>query len=99
MEPDPTRFTIELADLDAAVVVSDVSTVQLQLNELKVADAGGITRSKIAASPLSRLADPQPRRTRPSHKTSPPVNQDTGRFGVCIVVEAVERPLLPPLEE
>jgi ubiquinone/menaquinone biosynthesis C-methylase UbiE len=36
----PGRFTIELADLDAAVVVSDVSTVQLRLNEVKVADAG-----------------------------------------------------------
>lgn len=36
----PGRFTIELVDLEATVVVSDVSTVQLALNEAKVADAG-----------------------------------------------------------
>lgn len=35
----PGRFTIELADLDATVVVSDVSTVQLALNEARVAEA------------------------------------------------------------
>ena len=36
----PGRFTIELAALDAAVVVSDVSPVQLELNEAKVRAAG-----------------------------------------------------------
>jgi SAM-dependent methyltransferase len=35
----PGRYTIVLADLDATVVVSDVSAVQLSLNEVKVADA------------------------------------------------------------
>jgi ubiquinone/menaquinone biosynthesis C-methylase UbiE len=36
----PGRFTIELVDLEATVVVSDVSTVQLALNDVKVTDAG-----------------------------------------------------------
>lgn len=35
----PGRFTIELADLGATVVVSDVSPVQLRLNEVKVVEA------------------------------------------------------------
>jgi hypothetical protein len=36
----PGRFTIEPVALDAAVVVSDVSAVQLELNEAKVRAAG-----------------------------------------------------------
>jgi SAM-dependent methyltransferase len=36
----PGRFTIVLADLGATVVVSDVSEVQLSLNEAKVNEAG-----------------------------------------------------------
>jgi 2-polyprenyl-3-methyl-5-hydroxy-6-metoxy-1,4-benzoquinol methylase len=36
----PGRFTIELAALGAQVVVSDVSTVQLNLNRATVAQAG-----------------------------------------------------------
>jgi SAM-dependent methyltransferase len=36
----PGRFTIELADLGATVVVSDLSPVQLGLNAAKVAEAG-----------------------------------------------------------
>lgn len=35
----PGRFTIELADLGATVVVSDISPVQLQLNQVKVLEA------------------------------------------------------------
>jgi SAM-dependent methyltransferase len=36
----PGRFTIALADLGATIVVSDVSPVQLRLNEEKVTEAG-----------------------------------------------------------
>jgi SAM-dependent methyltransferase len=36
----PGRFTIELADLGASIVVTDISPVQLGLNEEKVVEAG-----------------------------------------------------------
>lgn len=36
----PGRFTIELAQLGARIVVADLSTVQLELNRTKVAEAG-----------------------------------------------------------
>lgn len=36
----PGRFTIELAKLDAMITVGDISEKQLELNDLKVAEAG-----------------------------------------------------------
>jgi SAM-dependent methyltransferase len=57
----PGRFTIELADLGATVVVSDVSDVQLRLNERKVVEAGREhaveARLVLDVRDLSALAD------------------------------------------
>jgi 2-polyprenyl-3-methyl-5-hydroxy-6-metoxy-1,4-benzoquinol methylase len=55
----PGRFTIALAELGARVVVTDVSPVQLELNERKVRDAGCESavelRTELDARDLSRF--------------------------------------------
>jgi SAM-dependent methyltransferase len=45
----PGRFTIELAQLGASVVVADISTRQLELNRQKVADAGLEVEDRVVA--------------------------------------------------
>jgi ubiquinone/menaquinone biosynthesis C-methylase UbiE len=57
----PGRFTIELAQLGASIVVTDLSTVQLELNRTKVDEAGvenAVERRMVAdVTELSGFAD------------------------------------------
>lgn len=57
----PGRFTIALAELGAKIVVTDVSPVQLELNDVKLAEAGHAaaveSRRVLDVRDLSALAD------------------------------------------